>query len=291
MEEPDMEEPNMERPDMEEPESDLEEDTEEKIRALETDRDAAKAERNKLLKEKATINRDLKKKTSSSEERLEETLEKRIETLEEIIKTQEERIETLKERIETLDKRIEILEEEIAKFKEESAILYIAQAATAFQEAICQKVLPETFNPPRGATIRDMVDYLTGKEAIPTDEDIDEAKERWEKLLTDLQWTGWDYARKGMMKDLHGDLQAIIYLKEARNPIAHHDIEITTAISQLKDLENKLPGYKLVHIRELILNMDEKMKKCGLSHSGIKTEEMPERKRPRMSVQPQNTRK
>ena len=234
------------------------------------------------------------------------TLEHRISQLElerETTKKElQEENQMLKEKITQLEGEIRKLKKELAdlrrnmvpkqrRLEEESAILYIAQAATAFQEAICKKVLPKTFNPPRGATIKDLLKYLTGKEAIPTDEDIDEAKERWEKLVTDLQWTGWNYAKKGMMKDLPGDLRAIFYLKEARNPIAHRDIEITTAKSLLKDIEKEIQEFKLVHIRKLILNMDEKMKKCGLSHEGIKTEEMPERKRPRMSVQPRNTRK
>ena len=88
---------------MEGPESDWEDrDIEERIKTLEADRDSAKAERNKPLKE----NTDLKKKTS----------------------------------IKALQAKAEKVVEE------ESAILYIAQAATAFQEVICQKVLPNTFS-------------------------------------------------------------------------------------------------------------------------------------------------
>ena len=108
------------------------EDLQDKLRKVTDERDTAIKEKKELV------------------ERIDSEFGKKIKDL-------EEKIAELQKQIETLQKQIEKL---LLQQDSNAATLYVAQAASFFQQAICCAVLPGTFEGDSSAKIQQMVNYL-----------------------------------------------------------------------------------------------------------------------------------
>lgn len=164
---------------------------------------------------------------------------------------------------------LKLLKEKVAVLEKGSATLYVAQAASLFQQSICCELLPETFGGDTSATIKELVMYLKGQKALPEDvnDDLGIARNKWKDIRKKLGWTQWD-DDEWEFNSLPNDLKAIILLKRGRVSSAHPPtIELKEAmkcVPQVEVRESVRP-----YIRNFIGSMEEKMRRCGLSHERI----------------------
>jgi len=117
---------------------------------------------------------------------------------------------------------LKLLKEKVAVLEKGSATLYVAQAASLFQQSICCELLPETFGGDTSATIKELVMYLKGQKALPEDvnDDLGIARNKWKDIRKKLGWTQWD-DDEWEFNSLPNDLKAIILLKRGRVSSAH----------------------------------------------------------------------
>ena len=182
-----------------------------------------------------------------------------------------DKVRDLEKQIAGLQKQIKSLEDEVADLKKGSATLYVAQAASLFQQSICCAVLPETFRGDTSATIKQLVKYLKGEKDLPDEvsDNLEAAQNKWDDIRKKLEWTKWRWDDiKWENKSLPSDLKAIIALKKVRVHFAHPStITLKEAMQYLPHVE--VAEFNKGHIRSLLENMEKKMKSCGLYNKGI----------------------
>ena len=230
---------------------------EERLSRLEIERDAAIEEKEALVTENAELEskvRDLKRK---------------IKSLEEQVAEQKKHLQQYHLKNTEMTQELILLKKRVAALEKGSATLYVAQAASLFQQAVCREVLPETFKGDRFATINKLVSYLKGEKKLPIDvnDDLGTARSKWEDIRRKLEWTQWDDG-DWEFNSLPNDLKAIILLKQIRVDPAHPPtIELKEAMKYVSQVEVRKSARQ--YIRTFIGTMEEKMRRCGLSHEGI----------------------
>ena len=258
------------------------------LRRLQDEKDAAIEDKDSVVLENEELQdkvRYLKKQNGIQQKEIKSLkdtevsdLEKRIVSQQTRIKSLEDKVRVLEERIASQQKQIKSLEDEVADRKKGSANLYVAQAASLFQQSICCKVLPETFTGDTSATIKQLVKYLKGEEELPDEvnDKLEAAQNKWEDIRMKLEWKEWRWQDKWEYKNLPSDLKAIIALKKVRVHSAHPPtIILEEALQYLPHVE--VAYYNKRHIQSLLENMEKKMKSCGLYNKGI--EELRDRNR------------
>ena len=227
------------------------------------------------------------KEITSAKSEMKQQFEEDIQKLQGELVQQKKMVKSLQERIEKLEKANDDLKGELLKSQtglDESErrhdLLYITQAATLFERAICTHVLPVVFQNDKFATIRRLLNYLNGGIALPIrglqlnkDEIIYEAKQKWaevcnhlglpdewktEKVGNDIDWSDAN------VPEIIG---AIYFLKNSRLAVAH-----PTKIS-LEKAKQKVSSESIVKdmtptqhdmVKTLIFQLKENIEKIGL---------------------------
>ena len=237
---------------------------EERLRKLEIEKDTAMEEKESVVAE----NKELEDKVRN--------LEKKIVSLRKEVTEQQRHIEQYHQKTNNMTQEIKSLKDEVADLKGElaylkkgSATLYVAQAASLFQQSICCALLPETFKGNKFATIKQLVKYLKRQEELPEEvsDDLGAAKNKWEDIRKKLGWTEWD-DNKWDYRSLPSDLKAIIALKTGRVDTAHPPtITLKEAMQYVPLIE--VTEFDRKHIRSFLGSMEKKMKSCGLYNKSI----------------------
>ena len=209
-------------------------------------------------------------------EDLQDKLRKVTDERDTAIKEKKELVERIDEsngesgkKIKDLEEKIAELQKQIETLQSDSATLYVAQAASFFQQAICCAVLPGTFKGDSFATIKQMVKYFNG-EKLPqgATDDLDEGRRKWAEFRSKLNWTNWDDTYWNYNRLPH-EIRAVETLRKIRVSAAHPKIELNIA-SKLVSKIAGVPQRTEQNIKEFIETLLAKMKHCGLSHHGIK---------------------
>ena len=145
---------------------------EERLSRLEIERDAAIEEKEALVTENVELEskvRDLKKNVTSLEEQVAE---------------QKKHLQQYHWKNTEMTKELISLKKRVAALEKGSATLYVAQAASLFQQSVCRELLPETFKDDPFATIKELVSYLKGRKELPEDvnDDLGNARTKWEDI-------------------------------------------------------------------------------------------------------------
>lgn len=232
-------------------------DLEERLKNLETERDAALEEKEAFVTENEELGikvRDLNKKVADLQKQVAE---------------QKRHIQQYHAQNTEMKQELKLLKERVAVLEKGNATLYVAEAASLFQQSICCALLPETFKGDTSATIKELLRYLKGKKELPEDanDDLEIARNKWRDIRRKLGWTQWD-DDKWEYNRLPNDLKAIITLKKGRVSSAHPPtIELKEAIKYVQQVDVRESVKQ--HIRNFIGSMEEKMRCCGLYHEGI----------------------
>ena len=237
---------------------------EESLKRLEIERDTAVEVKESFI----TENKDLEDKVRN--------LEKQIVSLQNKVAEQQRHIEQYHHQAKNMTQEIKSLKDEVADLKGKvadlkkgRATLYVAQAASLFQQSICCELLPETFTGDTFATIKQLVKYLKRQEELPEEvgDDLGTAKNKWEDIRKKLGWTEWD-DNKWDYRSLPNDLKAITALKRVRVHSAHPPtIALKEAMRYVPHIE--VPEFDRKHIRSFLGSMERKMKSCVLFHKDI----------------------
>ena len=230
---------------------------EERLRRLEIERDAAIEEKEALVTENAELESKVR------------NLMRKITSLEQEVAEQKKHLQQYHQENTEKTQELISLKKRVAALEKGSATLYVAQAASLFQQSVCCALLPETFKGDTSATIKELVSYLKGRKELPedVDDDLEAAKNRWEDIRRNLGWTQWDDDNWEFNR-LPNDLKAIITLKKRRVDSAHPPIiELKEAMKCVSQVEVRETVRQ--HIRSFIGTMEDKMRRCGLSHEGI----------------------
>jgi len=237
---------------------------EKRLEKLEIERDAAMQEKQELVTENEELEskvRDLNKNVAD--------LQKQVAKQETHIQQYHMQNKQYHLQNAAIMQELKLLKEKVAILEKGSANLYVAQAASLFQQSICRALLPETYKGDPSATIKGLVMYLKGQKALPKEvnDDLGVARNKWKDIRKKLGWTQWD-DDEWEFNSLPNDLKAIILLKRGRVYSAHPPtIELKEAmkcVPQVEVRESVRP-----YIRNLIGSMEEKMRRCGLSHEDI----------------------
>jgi len=230
---------------------------EERLKELEIERDAAIEEKEALVTENEELESTVR------------NLKKNVAELQKQVAEQRTHIQQYHEKETKMTHKLNALEEKVEVLEKGSATLYVAQAASLFQQSICCELLPGTFKGDPSATIKELVKYLKGQKELPDDvnDDLEMARSKWRYICQKLEWTRWD-GRNWEFNRLPNDLKAIITLKKVRVYSAHPPtIELREAmkcVPHVKVRESAKP-----YIRNFIGSIEQKMRSCGLSHEGI----------------------
>ena len=237
---------------------------EDSLRKLEIERDTAIEVKESFVAE----NKDLEDKVRNLEKQI-VSLQKEVAEQERHIQQHHQQTKNMTQEIKSLKNEVSDLKGEVADLKKGSATLYVAQAASLFQQSICCALLPETFNGDTSATIKQLVKYLKRQEELPEEvsDDLETAKNKWKDIRKKLGWTEWD-DNKWDYRSLPSDLKAIIALKRVRVHSAHPPtIALKEAMQYVPHIE--VTEFDRKHIRSFLGSMEEKMKSCGLFHEGV----------------------
>lgn len=237
---------------------------EERLRRLELERDTAIQEKESFVAE----NKDMEDKIRQLEKQI-ASLKNEVAEQQRHLQHDHQQKQNMTQEIKSLKDRVADLEGKVADLTKGSATLYVAQAASLFQQSVCCALLPETFTGDRSATIKELVSYLKGQKELPEDvnDDLGTARNRWEDIRRNLGWTKWN-DDNWEFNGLPNDLKAIISLKKVRVHTAHPPIiELKEAMKCVSQVEVRESVRQ--HIRNFIGTMEDKMRRCGLSNEGI----------------------
>ena len=238
---------------------------EERLEKLELERDTAIQEKEELV----TENEELESKVRNLNKRVADLEKEVAEQKKHIQQSHVKETQMTQELKSQMTQELKSLKERVAVLEKGSATLYVAQAASLFQQSLCCALLPDTFEGDPSATIKELVNYLKGKKELPEDtrDDLGVARNKWKDIRKKLGWTQWN-DDVWQYKRLPDDLKAIISLKKGRVSSAHPPtIELKEAMKYVPQIEVEEPVRK--HIRDFIGSMEGKMRRCGLSHEGI----------------------
>lgn len=232
---------------------------EEKLEKLEIERDAAIEEKEALVPEIEELESTVR------------NLNKNVAELQKQVAEQKTHIQQYHVKVTKMMLKLKVLEEKVAVHEKGSATLYVAQAASLFQQSICCELLPGTFEGDPSATIKELVKYLKGQKDLPDDvnDDLEMARSKWEYIRQKLGWTKWnDDIWPWKFNSLPDDLKAIITLKRVRVYSAHPPtIELREAMKRVPQVEVRESARP--YIRNFIGSIEEKMRCLNLSHEGI----------------------
>ena len=185
--------------------------------------------------------------------------------------------------IKSLQKEVIKLQEDLRNLQKDYDQLYISQAACYFEQAICSYVLPEVFKKDFFATIKKLMNYLSGKKNLPfrtskseSKDILRQAKPRWEMVCRHLtlpdEWKeksgDWDHDST----DVPDTIRAIGYLKERRIPIAHPSpIKVGLAKKKVESdlIKASMPEWQYCLVKEFFDSLGANIRKIGVSHEEL----------------------
>lgn len=228
----------------------------ERLQRLEIELESKNAEIDELRKDDLDQNekiRDLERKITKCNEEKKELMKQ--------VEEQRKHIDQCLQKIDGLSKRVSTLENNPA--------LYVAEAASLVQHAICKEVLPVTYgnDRPGTATIKELLDYINKRIKLPSNDlgekdDLEKAKNRWKEICKVFNWTEWDYKVWDRYR-LPDEVQAIITLKKERLPHAHpKPIELRKAMQYIPELQ--VGEHKRKRIRKFLGNLQDQLRSCQI---------------------------
>lgn len=255
----------------------------EQERRFEDERKALKREIHDLKKElknkEEIIEKEEHKKTALESENESRILE--IEELKAEITKLKQDIKSLQDKL----KDLELLKQKLQLSTEAEYKVYLSQAASLFEQAVCSYVLPKMFKGDIHATIKKLLKVLNveqGDMKLPPElvSDMDKtaieemkrkARENFDKLCNDLVFPAeW---KREQPKSEPIVLRAINLLKDDRNTIAHpKPISMTTAEEMVQSNVIKhsgMPEWQFELIKKFIASLRKIMIRSGLSHEQL----------------------
>ena len=175
------------------------------------------------------------------------------------LRDHEKKILCLEEEKKALMKDIDDLKDTVSALEKVTPTVYVAQAGSLFQQAICVAVLPEIFEGDSFATIKRLIGYLSGKIKLPVKADLTRARKRWEDICKEFNWTD--------CYSLPDEVKAINELKGVRNKIAHPAIELKKIMQYIPGVE--VAEYNRKRLSNIFESLLDKMVRSGLYHKDI----------------------
>ena len=187
--------------------------------------------------------------------------------------------------IKSLKTDVEKLRKKVNDLQRNYDLLYLGQAASYFEQAICSHVLPEVFTNDAHATLKKLLNYLNGGRELPLEpEELDEpesrviqkAKLRWNGVCDKLKLPGKWKEKPGNWKpddrSVPQVIRAIGLLKQNRVSVAHPSpINLTIAEQKVTTdtIEASMPPWQYRLVKKFVHTLRANITSTRISHKEL----------------------